>query len=71
MLNKLIGKIKFFNKEKGYGYIIGYDEVQYYFELDNIKCNIDDIRKGIDVLFIPNDLREIYYADDIELINKE
>ena len=67
MSEKMIGRIKWFDIDKGYGYIIGYDEETYYFELDNILLNIENIKAGIEVKFIPNTLTKIPYADQIEL----
>lgn len=64
---KMIGTIKWFKKEKGYGYITGYDEEDYYFELNNLLTNPNNLKKEVKVKFIPNDLTKIPYADEIEL----
>lgn len=68
---KMIGRVKWFKEEKGYGYIIGYDEETYYFELSNILVNAEYIKSGIEVKFIPNTLTKIPYADEIELYVEE
>ena len=64
---KMIGTIKWFKEEKGYGYITGYDEEDYYFELNNLLTNPTNLKKEVKVKFIPNDLTKISYADEIEL----
>ena len=67
MIDKLIGKIKWFKEEKGYGYITGYDEETYYFELDNLLIDIEKIKPELEVKFIPNTFTSMSYADEIEL----
>lgn len=64
---KMMGKVKWFKKEKGYGYITGYDEENYYFELSNVLVNVENLKAGNEVQFIPNTLTQIPYADEIEL----
>lgn len=65
----MIGKIKWFNLDKGYGYIIGYDDTTYYFEVNNLLCDIKDIKPNIEVKFIPNSYTYMEYADKIILYN--
>lgn len=69
MSEKMIGKIKWFKNEKGYGYITGYDEEDYYFESEDLLINPDILQTDTEVLFIPNTTTEIPYADEIELNN--
>lgn len=64
---KMFGKVKWFKENKGYGYIIGYDEETYYFELSNVLNDIDNLKSGDEVKFIPNMFTSIPYADEIEL----
>ena len=47
MSSKIFGKIKWFKKSKGYGYIIGFDNESYFFEL------IDCVQENVS--FMPND----------------
>lgn len=67
MSEKMIGRIKWFDINKGYGYITGYDEENYYFELDNLITNPTNLESGVEVKFMPNMLTKIPYADEIEL----
>jgi len=64
---KMIGRIKWFKEDKGYGYIIGYDEETYYFELSNLLIDTENLKSETEVKFIPNTLTKIPYADKIEL----
>lgn len=53
MTMKIFGKIKWFKKSKGYGYIIGADNESYFFELiDCVQENID-FKPNDEVMFIP------------------
>lgn len=69
MNQKMLGRIKWFKLEKGYGYITGYDEERYYFETINILKNTDPstLKENTEVLFIPNMFTKIPYASEIEL----
>lgn len=67
MSTKMIGNIKWFKENKGYGYINGYDEEVYYFEIINLETETENIKTGTKVKFIPNTQTEIPYADQIEL----
>ena len=62
---KMLGKIKWFKKSKGYGYIIGADGETYFFEL--IDCvNQDDFFNSDDeVLFIPH-FGSLNFATEVE-----
>lgn len=68
MIDKIAGKVKWFKPEKGYGYIIGYDDETYYFELDNLLTDSDIIKPDLEVKFIANNFTNIPYADEIEKI---
>lgn len=67
MNNKMYGRIKWFKENKGYGYIIGYDEETYYFKLSSFLGDVDDLNADDEVMFIPNIFTDIPYADEIEL----
>ena len=42
------GKIKFFNEMKGYGFITGDDDLDYFFHVSNCK---DEVEDGDSVIF--------------------
>ena len=65
-MEKVFGKIKWFKKEKGYGYIIGYDEESYFFEL--LNCIDEDYKENEEVKFIPN-YGKMNYASEVEKVN--
>ena len=67
MEDKMMGKIKWYNQNKGYGYIIGSDGETYYFEL--INCvNVNDKYMPDDMVkFIPNFVNT-EYANDVEKV---
>jgi len=47
----LIGKVKFFNKDKGYGFIIGSDSKDYFFHIMDVKdCQL--VEYGNEVEFV-------------------
>lgn len=65
----MLGKIKWYKEHKGYGYIIGSDDVTYYFQ--NINC-LDteyNYREGEEVKFIPNYF-PMEYATEIEKVKE-
>jgi len=66
----MIGKVKWFNIKYGYGYITGYDDTAYYFELNNLLCDIKDIKQNVEVRFIPNNYTNMEYADNIDIYDK-
>ena len=66
MIEKIIGKVKWFKPKKGYGYIIGYDNQTYYFEIDSLLIDIKKIKTGLIVKFIPNSFASLAFADQIE-----
>jgi len=66
MIDKMYGRIKWFQKAKGYGYIIGYDDETYYFEIENLLVDINNVKPGLLIKFIPNNYTDIPFADKIE-----
>ena len=49
----MFGKIKWYKKNKGYGYIIGADGETYFFELTDCVNQNDFFNTDEEVLFIP------------------
>ena len=64
---KMLGNIKWYKKNKGYGYIIGADEETYFFELINCINNNEVFNPGDVVKFIPN-MGSIDYATKVEKV---
>ena len=70
MDNKMYGKIKWYKKSKGYGYIIGSDDQTYYFNTVGCINPNDSFSENQEVKFIPNYL-ETEYATKVEkVVNK-
>lgn len=65
MKEKMIGKIKWYKENKGYGYIIGSDDETYFFELINCVRQDEIFLPGDDVKFIPN-FSNTEYATEVE-----
>lgn len=65
---KMLGKIKWFKENKGYGYILGSDQETYFFELINCINKNESFNENDEVLFIPN-FGEMDYAIQIEKIS--
>ena len=71
MNEKIHGKIKWYKKEKGYGYIIGEDDDTYFFEIINCTNLKENFNKDDRVLFVPN-FGEFSYATKVEkAVNNE
>ena len=67
MDKKMYGKIKWYKKEKGYGYIIGYDEELYFFELANCVNFNETFEANEEVLFVPN-WGDMDFASSVEKV---
>ena len=66
MLNKMYGTVKWYDTYKQYGMIIGFDDIEYYFSLNN-TVNKNYVFKANDiVLFLPLFEENIAKAIDIE-----
>ena len=65
---KMPGVIKWYDKEKGYGYILGYDDESYYFSVNSLEKPYDNFTKGEEVLFIP-EFTDMCYARKVEKVN--
>ncbi len=65
----MFGTIKWYKKNKGYGYIIGADEELYFFELVNCVNSNDIFASGDIVEFIPK-IGELDFATKVEKIEK-
>lgn len=70
MEGKMIGIIKWFKKEKGYGYIIGFDDETYFFELIDCINKDESFNKDDKVTYIPK-YKGIYYATEVEKVDNE
>ncbi len=64
---KMLGEIKWYKKNKGYGYIIGADEETYFFELINCLDINEIFNTGDIVKFIPN-MGSIDFATRVEKV---
>ena len=64
------GKVKWYQEKKGYGYIIGDDDVTYFFEIMNCEGSDDSFCPGDEVLFIPH-FREVEYATEVEKLRQQ
>lgn len=64
---KMLGNIKWYKKNKGYGYIIGADEETYFFELINCINFNENFKPGDVVKFIPN-IGSMDYATQVEKV---
>lgn len=68
MNKKINGTIKWYNKIKKEGYIIGIDEEKYYFDLLSQEDINEIFESNDEVLFIPIFENEIPYAEKVEKI---
>ncbi len=64
---KMLGEIKWYKKNKGYGYIIGADEETYFFEIINCINQNEMFNTGDIVKFIPN-IGSMDYAIKVEKV---
>ena len=64
---KMLGEIKWYKKNKGYGYILGADEETYFFELINCLDTNEIFNTGDIVKFIPN-MGSIDFATRVEKV---
>lgn len=62
------GFIKYIDKNQGNGYILGYDDVSYYFEFSSLDFAIDLLKEGLEVRFQSKINGLITYAIDISLL---
>ena len=66
---KMQGTIKWYKKNKGYGYIIGADDETYFFEITDCVNLKEEFQEGDEVLFIPEFI-EMEYARSVEKVCK-
>lgn len=69
MIDKMYGKIKWFNKANGYGYITGYDELDYFFSIDKSIENTN-YKENDNVLFVPIFEKNVYLALNVNKIKR-
>ena len=65
--NKLLGKIKWYKKSQGQGYINGADNIEYYFSINNCLNKEENFKSGDIVEFIPNLIGQ-EYALEVEKV---
>ena len=64
---KMEGNIKWYKKNKGYGYITGADEETYFFEITDCLDLDAEFNEGDEVLFIP-EFTDVEYARKVEKV---
>lgn len=47
----MTGRVKIYNESKGFGFIAGSDNQDYFFHISNVKCEL--INRGMEVSFVP------------------
>ena len=62
---KMLGTIKWYKDNKGYGYIVGADEETYYFESLDCIMEYDSLLTDDVVKFIPH-IGDFEYATEVE-----
>lgn len=70
-IKKMTGKIKFFNSERGFGFISQPDGKDIFFHVSNIKCVPSDIKQGEKVTFKVEEGEKGLQAIDVILENDE
>lgn len=68
MINKMSGKIKWYKPQKGYGYILGYDEETYFFRDINCIDVKETFEENDEVLFEAVEKEDILYACKVEKV---
>jgi len=68
-VNTIKGKIKFFNEQKGFGFIVGEDEREYFVHVSKISEEVDtsELLENTEVEFIESESDRGYQANDIKL----
>ena len=67
---KMLGKIKWYKENKGYGYIIGGDNETYFFEISNCVNKDENFNEGDLVKFVPQ-IGLMDYAEEVEKCKNE
>lgn len=70
-MSKAVGKIKWFEKDKGYGYIIGYDEETYYFNIIHSIKEDEEYQEGDRVEFEPMFESELIHARKVGKVERQ
>jgi len=65
--NSQTGTVKFYN-EKGFGYIVGKDKIEYFVYTDGL---IDEIKRNDEVSFKVRDTRKGLEAYEVRIIEKK
>lgn len=64
----MTGRIKFYNRKEGYGFISGDDGRDYYISYQNIPPSLQGIGEGYGVEFTPCLDDGGYFAEDLKLV---
>ncbi|MGP1413628.1 MAG: cold-shock protein [Bacillales bacterium] len=68
---KITGKVKKFNKEKGYGFITDSNKKDYFFYYTALNMSgFKTVEEGVAVEFEPEETEKGLRASDIDIINK-
>jgi CspA family cold shock protein len=49
----MLGTVKWYNPEKGYGFLTGQDGLEYFCHKSEVEGGLDDLLEGVDVEFQP------------------
>ncbi len=69
--DKYIGRVKWFNQGKGYGFIARGGNEQIFFHRSDIACDPDDLVDGTWVLYDVEETEKGFEANEVELFDGE
>lgn len=65
----IVGSVKSYSDENKFGYILGEDDHEYFFELMLCVNKSEDFKVGDTVSFIPKFSDNVYYASEVKKSN--